>query len=193
MEKENKKRVIKDEVTEEEYILKDETWFSKICAIIGLFYSIGMAILFLYLLIGGLSGNFELVKKIFNIKGEVSGEIKLLIFAFSGGALGSITKEIRSFIFWHCENKAYGKEFFWKVVSSPLFGGVLAVFIYAVLRSGILILGAEFNGKSGDLIHKIFSVFAISFLTGFGSEKAIKWINFQVKNLFKEALKKEKK
>jgi hypothetical protein len=193
MEYKKTNKFITDEITERKFYLKKETLCSKISAIVGLFYSLGAAAFFLYLIFSGISGNFLFVKKLFNISGELSGDMKLLLFSFAGGALGSITKEIRSFIFWHCENKAYGKEFFWKVLSSPIFGGVLAVFIYAVLRSGILVLGAEFDGKSGDISHKIFSIFAISFLTGFGSEKAIQWINFQVKNLFKEALKKEKK
>lgn len=193
MEEKRVKKFITDEITERTFFLREESLCSKIAAITGLFYSLGAAVFFLYLIFSGISGNYLFVKKIFNISGEISGDIKLLLFSFAGGALGSITKEIRSFIFWHCENKAYGKEFFWKVLSSPVFGGVLAVFIYAVLRSGILILGAEFDGKTGDIVHKIFSIFAISFLTGFGSEKAIQWINYQVKNLFKEALKKEKK
>jgi hypothetical protein len=37
--------------------------------------------------------------------------IIVCIYAFIGGALGGIVNEIRAFLFWHCDNKAFGRAY----------------------------------------------------------------------------------
>lgn len=49
-----------------------------------------------------------------------------------GGGLGGTVNGIRSFLFWHCERIAFGRQFVCKYVTAPRVGATLALFLALV-------------------------------------------------------------
>ena len=105
-----------------------------------------------------------------------------LAYAFIGGALGGVIAGLRSCIHWHCDEKAFGWRFVWKYFSFPWLGATLALIVYAILGSGITVLG----GVSFSTTKMLFA-FAIGSLVGYGSPQVVKWLDSQVNRIFKVA------
>jgi PASTA domain len=105
-----------------------------------------------------------------------------LAYAFIGGALGGVIAGLRSCIHWHCDEQAFGWRFVWKYFSFPWLGGTLALVVYAILGSGITIIG----GVSFSTTKMLFA-FAVGSLVGYGSPQVVKWLDSQVNRLFKVA------
>ena len=110
--------------------------------------------------------------------------LQLAIFTFIGGALGGIANAVRSFNFWHSEHYAFSRIFVWKYVTKPWLGGTLALFVVAIVYSGIGVLGGVTFGDTIDS-RAWLSVFTIGALAGFGAHDLYRWLDAQVTRLFK--------
>jgi hypothetical protein len=102
-------------------------------------------------------------------------------YAFIGGALGGIIAGYRSCIFWHSEHQAFGARFVWRYLFFPWLGATLALFVYAILRSGVAVVDGNVNVGATNMLMAL----AIGSLVGYGSPQVVKWLDSQVNKLFK--------
>ena len=102
-------------------------------------------------------------------------------YAFIGGALGGIIAGYRSCIFWHSENQAFGARFVWRYLFFPWLGATLALFVYAILRSGVAVVDGNVSIGATNMLMAL----AIGSLVGYGSPQVVKWLDSQVNKLFK--------
>jgi len=107
----------------------------------------------------------------------------MFAFAFLGGALGGIVDGLRSIIGWHSVHKAFGGRFVWKYIAAPWLGAALAVFVIALVQSGVGLLGGDVASGDIDLKEKLIT-FALGVLAGYGSQTVIKWLDARVSQLF---------
>ena len=181
---------IVDEQTGIEYPLKEERKPDMISAGISIGYSILVLIFLLWLLFDVWYKDYKFIAILGYAPKEslMSPFFRLLAFTFIGGCLGGTVASIRGIIFWHCENRAFGARFIYKHLSLPWIGGALALFIFALVRSGIGILGGEFTSDMA-LMRQTLSSFAIGGLSGYGSRQVYKWFDSQVNRMFQVALR----
>jgi hypothetical protein len=102
-------------------------------------------------------------------------------YAFIGGALGGVIAGYRSCIFWHSEKQAFGARFVWRYLFFPWLGATLALFVYAILGSGVAIVGGNIRVGVTNMLMAL----AIGSLVGYGSPQVVKWLDSQVNKLFK--------
>ncbi len=108
----------------------------------------------------------------------------MVVYTFIGGGLGGIVNGIRSFLFWHCEQIAFGRQFVWKYVTAPWVGSTLALIVYALIRGGIVVFGRNTTANASG-IGQTLSYFAVGALAGYGSRDVFRWLDAQVSRLFK--------
>ena len=113
-----------------------------------------------------------------------STTFRQMAFVAVGGFLGSALSGIRSLIFWHCTHKAFEPRFFWKYATSPLSGAALALLVQVLIRAGTSMLGADFSAGGGGARQSMM-MFAIGMLSGYGAEQVTRWLDDQVKRLFR--------
>jgi hypothetical protein len=103
-------------------------------------------------------------------------------YAFVGGALGGVIAGYRSCVHWHSEQRAFGWRFGWKYLFYPWLGATLALFVYAVIGSGIAVIGGNISDTGG--VAKMLFALAIGSLVGYGSPQVVRWLDSQVNKLF---------
>jgi hypothetical protein len=108
----------------------------------------------------------------------------LLAYTIIGGGLGGVVNGIRSFLKWHTEYQAFGLRFWWKYFTLPWLGATLALFVYAIIRSGIAIFGSD-AGITTTSISQSLSTLSVGALAGYGSRQVFIWLDAQVSKLFK--------
>ncbi len=84
---------------------------------------------------------------------------------------------IRSLTRWHSEVNAYSARFLLRDIAMPLSGAVLAVIVYAIVRSGAGVLSGDFSLDGQTLFVAIMSSSAIGFAAGFNSLQVYRWID----------------
>jgi hypothetical protein len=182
---EEKKRHSRDEQTGKLFEIipekKPDTFFAMV-SFVYLFLALGF---FLWLLFDIWARNYTL--------GCLSDEVRTRLkssptfhsfaYAFIGGGLGGAIAGFRSCIHWHCEEQAFGRRFVWKYLFFPWLGATLALFVYAILGSGIAVMG----GNATFSTTKMLLAFAVGSLVGYGSPQVLKWLDSQVNKLFKVA------
>jgi len=107
-----------------------------------------------------------------------------------GGGLGGTVNGIRSFLFWHCERIAFGRQFVCKYVTAPRVGATLALFVCALIRGGIVVFGGDITADAASIRHML-SFFAIGVLAGYGSHDVFIRVDAQVSRLFRVATGKK--
>jgi hypothetical protein len=184
-----------DEQTGKEFIIQKEKMPDSIAANISMGYSLIILLFLLWLLFDIWSKGYRFFSFIpllvdSNKDAINSTTFRLVAFTFIGGCLGGTINSIRAIINWHCEKDAFGCRFFFKHISLPWIGGTLALFIYAIVRSGIGMLGGDLDTNSGTtLMRQTLSLFAFGVLSGYGSHQAFIWIDFQVNRIFRTVIK----
>jgi|WetSurMetagenome_2_1015567.scaffolds.fasta_scaffold04603_6 hypothetical protein len=183
-----------DPQTGQPYELEPEEEADVFTAYVSMGYSLVVLFFFLWLLFDVWSKGyrfFSLLPWLVSLNKEAfdSSTFRLVAYTFIGGCLGGTIASMRSIIGWHCEKGAFGSRFLLKHISQPWVGGVLALFIFAIVRGGIDILGGEFaNQTSGTTMFKqALTSFGLGLLSGYGSHQVYKWIDSQVNRLFRVA------
>jgi hypothetical protein len=122
-----------------------------------------------------------------NIGRLASPTFRLIAFTFIGGGLGGVINGIRSLVGWHSEKVAFGRRFVWKYITFPWIGTTLALFAFALVRSGLAVIGGDFQAETTNVanIRQTLSMFAIGVLSGYGSREFFIWLDAQVKKVFK--------
>lgn len=102
-----------------------------------------------------------------------------------GGAIGAAVNNLRSFIAWHAEERAFGWRFIWKYLAMPPLGGTLAVLVYGILQGGMAVFtGGSVSGDSATSVTSL-SAWVTGTLAGYGAHKVFKWLDDKVNSLFK--------
>ena len=186
MENKGEKKYHRDEATGVVYELHPEEWADTVFGVISIFYLLLMLAFFFWQLIDLWSGKYWLVQQIGykEMARLMSSPFRLAAYAFIGGGLGGIINGIRSFIGWHSERSAFGRRFIWKYIIAPWVGATLALFAFALVRSGLAILGGDLQAETPN-IRQTLSMFAIGVLAGYGSREVFIWLDAQVKRIFK--------
>lgn len=183
--KTHEKIYVRDESTGIVYELHPEKTLDTSFAIISILYLLFMLAFFFWQLFDVWIGQYSLVHWIgYDIGRLGSPSFRLVTFTFIGGGLGGIINGIRSIIGWHSERSAFGRRFVWKYIVAPWTGTALALFAFALIRSGVAIIGGDFKTDAAD-IRQTLSMFAIGVLSGYGSREVFIWLDAQVKRIFK--------
>jgi hypothetical protein len=189
--KETKKKTgekiyVRDEATGIVYEVHPEKGVDTSFAVLSIFYLLLMLAFFFWQLFDVWIGQYSLAKLVGykDIGRLTSPSFRLVAFTFIGGGLGGVINGIRSIIGWHSERSAFGRRFLWKYVVAPWIGTTLALFAFALIRSGIAIVGGDLQTDAAN-IRQILSMFAIGVLSGYGSREVFIWLDAQVKRIFK--------
>lgn len=167
------------------YELHHEKTLDTSFAIISVLYLLFMLAFFFWQLFDVWIGQYSLVNWLgYSIGPLGSPSFRLVAFTCIGGGLGGIINGIRSILSWHSERSAFGRRFVWKYIVAPWTGTALALFVFALIRSGITIIGGDFKTDTAD-IRQTLSMFAIGALSGYGSRDVFIWLDAQVKRIFK--------
>ena len=175
-----KKQVFVDEQTGGSFeVTPEETW-DVFGAVLSILYLVVVLVVFTCL--------FFIIWTNFSIEIYPPEAPVLLLIAYAvvGGGLGGTINGIRSFIGWHSEREAFKRRFVWKYISQPLIGVALAVIVYAFFRSGFVAFGGNF-APNENFANQALAAFAIGALSGYGSRRALIWMDRYVKKLFKIA------
>lgn len=110
---------------------------------------------------------------------------KLIFYTAIGGAIGAAVNNLRSFIAWHAEERAFGWRFIWKYLAMPPIGGTLAVLVYGILQGGAAVITGTSATDAPATALSSLSAWAAGTLAGYGSHNVFKWLDDKVNTLFK--------
>jgi hypothetical protein len=109
---------------------------------------------------------------------------RLLAYAFIGGGVGGTVNGIRSLLTWHVEWGAFVRRYVWKYVTWPWLGTALALIVFALLRSGLAVIGGEIAPSDADPRQSL-STLVVGILSGYGAREVFIWLDAQVTRLFR--------
>jgi len=183
--KTHEKVYVRDEVTGIVYELHHEKALDTSFAVISILYLLFMLGFFFWQLFDVWIKQYSLVRWVgYKDSGLDSPSFRLAVFTFIGGGLGGVVNGIRSVIGWHSERSAFGHRFVWKHITDPWIGTTLALFAFVLVRSGMAVLGEDFQANTNN-IRQTLSMFGLGVLSGYGSREVFKWLDVQVSNIFK--------
>jgi hypothetical protein len=177
---------VKDQQTGKVYIKIDEHWYDKVSAAISALYSLAVIGYLTFMILYVLSGRYAFWPEAFTnkIANLLTYPVaKLILYTAIGGAMGAAVNNLRSFISWHAEDKAFGWRFIWKYIAMPPLGGTLAVLVYGILQGGMAVINGGATPENNQLTS--LSAWATGMLAGYGSSKVFIWLDDKVNTLFK--------
>lgn len=109
-----------------------------------------------------------------------SAAFHLVAYTIIGGGIGAVVNGIRS-----CVNYCSGfdRKKKWKYLTAPWMGATLALLVYTLIHSSIVVLGGTSTPNAGT--SQVLSNFAAGALAGYGSKDVFIWLDAQVHELFK--------
>lgn len=105
--------------------------------------------------------------------------VRLIPYTLFAGALGAVVNGLRSTIHHH---EKFERRHSWKYLCAPWMGATLALFVYAILRSSIDVLGG--NSAAAISNAQVLSNFSVGALVGYGSKDVFVWLDAKVTKLF---------
>lgn len=146
-----------------------------------------LSILYLLLLLAGLAwqlfdtwtGNHALLRHL-GYKLQSQQTLRLVGFTLIAGALGGVVNGLRSSLRYH---RVFDRRHTWKYLSAPWMGATLALFVFALLRSSISVLGGNVAGSAGNT--QMLSNFSVGALAGYGSKDVFVWLDSKVESFFR--------
>ena len=180
-------RVIVDEQTGTPFELVEEQWFDIVSAWISAAYSLVVIGYLAYVLLDTWSGQYKVwpVSLTDQLNKTISANVfKLIVYTAIGGGMGAAVNNIRGFVSWHAERKAFGWRFIWKYIALPPLGAPLAVLVYGILQGGMAVFNGGNVGGNGAAVTSL-SAWATGTLAGYGSHKVFIWLDDKVNSFFK--------
>jgi hypothetical protein len=105
---------------------------------------------------------------------------RVVAFTVIAGGLGGAIDGIRSILHY---TETFNRKHLWKYISMPWMGCTLGLFVYALLRSSMAVLGG--NVSSGGVGNtQVLANFAVGALAGFGSKDVFIWLDDKVHKIF---------
>ncbi|HEX6650814.1 MAG TPA: hypothetical protein VF075_14785, partial [Pyrinomonadaceae bacterium] len=119
----NPPKVIVDDQTGTPFDMVPEQWFDIVSAWISAAYSLAVIGFLAYVLLDTWSGQYQVwpaaLKKLLTDNTLPINIFKLIVYTAVGGGMGAAVNNIRGFVSWHAERKAFGWRFIWKYISLP--------------------------------------------------------------------------
>lgn len=146
----------------------------------------GLCILYLLLMLAFLAwqlfdtwiGQYSLIKHLgYGLQREQT--LRLIAFTLIAGALGGVVNGLRSTL--HYRDR-FERQHVWKYLCAPWMGATLALFVFALLRSGISVLAGTVAENVGNT--QVLSNFSAGALVGYGAKDVFNWLDAKVKDLF---------
>ena len=106
--------------------------------------------------------------------------LRLIAFTLLAGGLGGVVNGLRSTLHYH--HDGFDRRHMWKYLCAPWMGATLALFVYALLRSSISVLGGNVAGNVGTA--QVLSNFSAGALVGYGSKDVFVWLDSKVQKFF---------
>lgn len=179
-----------DEITDQQtgkvFLKLPERWYDIASAWFSAIYSLAVIGYLTFMVLSMLSGKYDFWPEAMtnNLSTLIAGPVsKLILYTAIGGAMGAAVNNLRSFIAWHAEEKAFGWRFVWKYVAMPPLGGTLAVLVYGILQGGMAVINGGATPENNQLTS--LSAWATGTLAGYGSHKVFIWLDDKVNTLFK--------
>jgi hypothetical protein len=183
-------RYVRDEQTGKLFKLHPESKKDAAAATASALYLLFMLAFFFWLLFDIWLGGHSLARWLGyqDSIGKLNGTtFRLMAYTIIGGGLGGIISGIRSLLFWHGDLQGFGGRYIWKYITNPWLGATLALFVYALIRSGIAVFGGDSTAQAAGTSQAL-STFATGVLAGYGSRQVFIWLDVQVNKLFKVTL-----
>lgn len=180
-------KVIVDEQTRQAFEALPEGKLDVISAWISATYSLVVIGYLAYVVMDTWSGQYKLWPAALTdqLNKSISETVfKLIVYTAAGGGMGAAVNNIRGFVSWHAERKAFGWRFIWKYLSLPPLGATLAVLVYGILQGGMAVFNGGNIGGTGTAITSL-SAWATGTLAGYGCHKVFIWLDDKVNTLFK--------
>ena len=181
------RKKVKDAQTGKDFDVIDEGRIDIVFAWISAAYSLAVVVFLTWLVISMLYRKSDASWIAQSLMPVLSGTTsKLIFYTAVGGAIGASVNNLRSFITWHAEERAFGWRFIWKYIAMPPIGGTLAVLVYGILQGGAAVVTgntAPTQGEASSL--SSLTAWATGTLAGYGSHKVFKWLDDKVNSLFK--------
>jgi hypothetical protein len=174
-----------DAQTGEVYQLKLESTNDFLFAIFSIVYLLGTLAFLTWQLFDVWIGQYTLARQMgYQSLDRLNSPLfRIVAFTFIGGGLGGTISGIRSFLRWHSEYSSFSYRYVWKYINTPWIGATLALIVYAVIGSGLAVLGGETLPQVNNL-RQILAMFALGALTGYGSRNVSIWLDRRVDQLF---------
>lgn len=187
--REPQERMLYDEKTGRMLRLNEETRNDRLVAVLSMAYLLAMIALFFWGLFDVWIGRYTLVRLLGYTTPEQLARLeepifRLLAYAFIGGGLGGTVNGIRSLLTWHVEWGAFVQRYVWKYVTWPWLGTALALIVFALVRSGLTVIGGEMTPQDADPRQSL-STLVIGILSGYGAREVFIWLDAQVTRLFR--------
>lgn len=178
-----------DERSARVVVLEEEKRLDKVLALISMVYLLIMVGLFLWGMFDVWVGRYTVVRLLgygseLEMKRLEEPIFRLLAYAFLGGGVGGAVNGIRSLLTWHVEWGAFQQRYVWKYVTWPWLGTALALIVFALVRSGLAVVGGEMAPADSDLRQSL-STMVLGILSGYGAREVFIWLDMQVSTLFK--------
>jgi hypothetical protein len=106
---------------------------------------------------------------------------RLVAYTVVGGAIGSVINGIRSCLLHF---NGFERQFVWKYIAAPWKGATLALFVYALTRSSVAVLGGSMATDTNVPTPQALANFAVGALAGYGSKDVFIWLDAQVHKIF---------
>jgi len=180
-------KIIVDEQTGQAFEALPEHWPDVLAAWISAAYSLVVMGYLAYVVFDTWSGQYKLWPAVLTneLNKTISETVfKLIVYTAAGGGMGAAVNNIRGFVSWHAERRAFGWRFIWKYLSLPPLGATLAVLVYGILQGGMAVFNGGNVGGTGTAITSL-SAWVTGTLAGYGCHKVFIWLDDKVNTLFK--------
>lgn len=170
-------------------VVEPETRWDRVSALLSMGYLLIMIGVFFWGLFDVWIGQYTLVRLLGYSTPEHLTRLnesffRLLAYAFIGGGLGGTVNGIRSLLTWHVEWSAFQQRYIWKYITWPWLGTALALIVFALVRSGIAVIGGEMAPDDSD-IRQSLSTLVMGILAGYGAREVFIWLDARVSRLFR--------
>jgi hypothetical protein len=158
-----------------------ETTDTRRVAMICLLYLLLLLVFFSWQLFDTWIGQHSLPRSIgYDLNRLNTAGFRLVAFTVIGGGLGGVINGIRSILNYY---NGFHHHYAWKYISAPWMGATLALFVYALIHSSIVILGGSGTAENVSTA-QVLSNFAAGTLAGYGSKDVFIWLDAKVHKIF---------
>jgi hypothetical protein len=169
-----------------------ESRADRVAALLSMAYLLVMMAFFFWALFDIWIGRFTLVRLLgYNTASDLDRLNEpifiLLAYAFMGGGLGGTVNGIRSLLTWHGEWAVFEQRYIWKYITWPWLGTALALIVFALVRSGVAVLGGDLVTERPEEMNlrQTLSTLVIGILAGYGAREVFVWLDAQVSRYFR--------
>ena len=158
-----------------------ETIGNRRVAVLCILYLLLLLVFFSWQLFDTWIGRHSLPRSIgYDLKRLGTPGFRLVAFTVIGGGLGGVINGIRSILNYY---NGFTHHYAWKYICSPWMGATLALFVYALIHSSIVILGGS-SASEHISTAQVLSNFAAGTLAGYGSKDVFIWLDARVHKIF---------